>query len=55
MGIQGNENSFFTRDFRIGPDDSISYYFHLNQYITDKQNLEKKIEDVDKKLQIHVV
>ena len=26
MGIQGNENSFFTRDIRVGPDGSISYY-----------------------------
>ena len=30
MGIQGNENSFFTWDFKVGPDDSISYYsYHL--------------------------
>ena len=28
---------------------------HINQYDTDKQNLEKKIEDVDKKYQIKVV
>ena len=28
---------------------------HINQYNTDKQNLEKKIEDVDKKYQIQVV
>ena len=28
---------------------------HINQYNTDKQNLEKKIEDVDKKYQIPVV
>ena len=28
---------------------------HMNQYNTDKQNLEKKIVDVDKKKQIQVV
>ena len=28
---------------------------HMNQYATDKQNLEKKNEDVDKKYQILVV
>ena len=28
---------------------------HINQYNTDKQNLEKKIGDVDKKYQIQVV
>ena len=28
---------------------------YINQYNTDKQNLEKKIEDVDKKYQIQVV
>ena len=27
---------------------------HINQYITDKQNLEKKIGGVDKKYQIRV-
>ena len=26
MGIQGNENSFFTWDFKVGSDDSLSYY-----------------------------
>ena len=29
MDIQGNENSFFTWDFKVGPDDSISYYTSL--------------------------
>ena len=28
---------------------------HINQYNTDKQNLEKKIENVDKKYKIQVV
>ena len=28
---------------------------HINQYCTDKQNLEKKIGDVDKKHQIQVI
>ena len=28
---------------------------HIKQYNTDKQNLEKKIEDVDKKYQIQMV
>ena len=28
---------------------------HINQYNTDKQNLEKKIEDVHKKYQTRVV
>ena len=28
---------------------------HINQYNTDKQNLAKKIGDVDKKCQIQVV
>ena len=28
---------------------------HINQHNTDKQNLEKKIGDVDKKYQIQVV
>ena len=28
---------------------------HINQYNTDKQNLEKKIGDLDKKYQIQVV
>ena len=41
MGIQGNENSFLTRDFRIGPDDSISYYLRRlsnnSVIITNKQ------------------
>ena len=27
---------------------------HINQYNTDKQNLEKKIGDIDKKYQIQV-
>ena len=27
---------------------------HINQYNTDKQNLEKRIEDVDEKCQIRV-
>ena len=29
MGKHGNKNSVFTRDFRVGLGDSISYYFPL--------------------------
>ena len=33
----------------------VTTLIHINQYNTDKQNLEKKIEDIDKKYQIEVV
>ena len=43
MGIQGNENSFFTWDFKVvpdrfswnlefGPDDSVSHYFCISVF-----------------------
>ena len=33
----------------------VTTLIHINQYNTDKQNLEKKIEDINKKYQIEVV
>ena len=33
----------------------VTTLIHINPYNTDKQNLEKKIEDIDKKYQIEVV